>query len=206
MRGTLMSVLREPVANRHHHGAALRSPGIRVVTAAALLVSLALGGAVVSIGRLHSSPTDFLDHPANPVSDAASEAQVVEPAREIVAFARLQTPTAGYLLMSCKNRDDPPYQGAVYLNFRLPTGTSDDTFFRNVMATMLAHGWREGRPPTRQPLGGTLYKDGVTAILYRSSDDATVGIIRLYGQCRNTGNHRNDTTGWVDITERLYHS
>ncbi|WP_236056442.1 hypothetical protein [Mycobacterium sp. SM1] len=173
------------------------------MTAATLLVSLVLGGAFVSIGRLHSSPSDFLDHPTNPVSDAVSEAQVVEPAREIVTLARLQKPTASYLLMSCKNHDEPPYQGALYLNFWLPAGTSVDTYFHNVTATMLTHGWREGLPPNQHLHGNTLYKDGVTAIIYRSSDDATLGILRLYGQCRNTGNHRDDTTGWVDITERL---
>jgi hypothetical protein len=181
----------------------LRSPWARALIAAALMVSLLLDGAFLSVGRLHSSPAGSLDHPADPVTDDQSEAQVVGPARQIVTVARLQKPTAGYLLMSCKNRDDPPYQGAIYMNFALPAEARDDTYFRNIAAAMVAHGWSEGLPPNQQLYGRTLHKDGVTAIVFRNSDDANVGIMRLYGQCRNVNDHRNDTTAWIDITDRF---
>jgi hypothetical protein len=198
-----MSETHEPETSSCKRREWLRSPWARAVTAAALMVSLVLGGAFLSIGRLHSSPADFLEHPANPATDAQSETQVIEPAKQIVAVARLQKPTAGYLLMSCKNHDDPPYQGAIYMNFSLPAAARDDTYFRNIAATMVAHGWSEGLPPNQHLYGRTLYKDGVTAIIYRNSDDANLGIMRLYGQCRNTNDHRYDTTGWVDITDRF---
>ena len=60
--------------------------------------------------------------------------------------------------------------------------------------------------PIRQHLfGATLYKDGVTAILYRDPDRATSGIMKMYGECRNIANHRNDdATGWTDITDQLH--
>jgi hypothetical protein len=180
-----------------------RSPWVRPLVAAALIVSLMLDGAFLSVGRLHSSPADFLDHPANPMTDDQSENQVVEPAKQIVTMARLQKPTAGYLLMSCKNRDDPPYQGAIYMNFSLPAEAREDNYFRNIAATMTAHSWREGLPPNQHLYGITLHKDGVTAIIYRNGDDANMGIMRLYGECRNMNDHRNDTTGWIDITDRF---
>jgi hypothetical protein len=28
--------------------------------------------------------------------------------------------------------------------------------------------------------------------------------MKVYGECRNTANHRNDSTGWTDITDQLY--
>jgi hypothetical protein len=183
-------------------GERLRSPWARVLIAAALTVSLLLDGAFLSVGRLHSS-ANSLDHPADPVTDDQSQTQVIEPAKQIVTVARLQKPTAGYLLMSCKNRDDPPYQGAIYMTFALPAEAHDDTYFRNIAATMVAHGWSEGLPPNQQLYGRTLHKDGVTVIVYRNSADANLGTMRLYGQCRNVNDHRNDTTAWIDITDRF---
>src|SRR5208283_1349963 len=89
----------------------LRSGQVRVLIAAALAVSLLLGGGFLLVDRLHSTPSDVLDHPVNPVTDDQSKAQVVESAKHIVTLTGLRTSLAGYLLMSCKDRDDPPYQG-----------------------------------------------------------------------------------------------
>jgi hypothetical protein len=178
----------------------LRSPQVRALIAAALAVSLLLGGAFLLVGRLHLSPSDSLDHPVNPVTDDQSEAQVVEPAKQIVTLAGLQTASAGYSLMSCKDRDDPPYQGAIYLNFALPSGARADTYFSAIAAALVTHGWTEGLPPNGRTFGKTLSKDAVTVIIYRHSDDPSVGVLRLYGQCRNMNDHRRDTTAWIDIT------
>ena len=46
--------------------------------AAALAVSLLLGGAFLVVSALHPSPSEKLDHPASPVSDDATAAQVVD--------------------------------------------------------------------------------------------------------------------------------
>ena len=178
----------------------LRSPQVRALIAAALAVSLLLGGAFLLVGRLHSSPSDSLDHPVNPVTDDQSEAQVVESAKQIVTLTGLQTASAGYLLMSCKDRDDPPYQGAIYLNFALPAGARADTYFSTIAAALVTDGWTEGLPPNGHTFGKTLSKDAVTVIIYRHSDDPSVGVLRLYGQCRNMNDHRKDTTTWIDIT------
>jgi hypothetical protein len=180
-----------------------RSPAARLLLAVALTISFLLSGAFLVVGRLHSSPADSLEHPGRTATDGQTETEVVEQARHIVAIARLQRATAGYLLMSCKNRDDPPYQGAIYMNFTLPADPRADQRFQTIAAAMVAHGWKEGLPPNQHLNGKTLSKDGVTAILYPDSDDPNRGIARVYGQCRDMNNHRGEATAWVDITGRL---
>lgn len=197
-----MYQLRSSLTSDDNRGGWSRSPGVRALLIAALMVSLVLGGAFLLVGRLHSSPGDVLDHPVHPLTDEQAEGQVVETAKQIVTIAGLQRPTAGYLLMSCKNRDDPPYQGAVYMDFAVPAEARADMYFRSIAGAMIAQGWNEGLPPN-QAYGRTLYKGGVTAIFYMNRDVANFGIMRLYGQCRNMNNHRNDTTAWVDITDKL---
>lgn len=181
----------------------LRSRGARALLAAALLIPLVLGGLFLAVGKLHSSPTDSLDRPAHPVSDEQTQAEVVEPAKEFVSVARLQKPTAGYLLMSCKDRENPPYQGAVYLTFAVYADARADTYFEDIATAMVAHGWEQGLPPNQHAFGRTLRRGGVTAILYRDDDYPNLGVVRLYGQCRNTNDHRSDTTGWVDVTSQV---
>ena len=103
--------------------------------------------------------------------------------------------------MSCKNQTDPPYQGVIYLTFALPKSLD---YFDRIAATMVPHGWQIGLPPNQYLFGTTLYKDGVTAILYRDPDRTTTGVMKVYGECRNIANHSNDTTGWTDITDQLH--
>jgi len=181
----------------------LRSKQVRALTAATLAVSLLLGGAFLSVDRLHSTPLDALNHPANPVTDDQSEAQVVESAKQVVALAGLQTASAGYSLMSCKDRESPPYQGAIYLTFALPAAARADAYFPAIAATLVTHGWTEGIPPNDQPFAEILSKDGVTVIVYRQSDDPSLGVARVYGQCRNVNDHRKDTTTWIDVTDQF---
>ena len=106
--------------------------------------------------------------------------------------------------MSCENREDPPYQGAVYLDFTLPAGARVDEYFRDVATAMVARGWREGLPPNQHLLGKTLSKDGVTATLYPESDSGQHGVARIYGHCRDMNNHRGESSAWVDITDQLH--
>ena len=182
----------------------LRSPAGRTFIAVAFTFALVLGGAFLAVGRLHSSAADSLEHPSHTATDGQTKTEVVEQARLIVATAALQNATAGYLLMSCKDRDDPPYQGAVYMNFALPADAGADEYFRTIAAAMIAHGWTERLPPSQHLFGKTLSRDGVTAILYQDSDSPNHGIARIYGQCDNMNNHRGDATAWVDITDQLH--
>jgi hypothetical protein len=192
--------MREPLCSR---SGCLRTPAARLLLAVALTVSLALGGSFLAVDRLHSSPADALEHPGRTATDEQTKAEVVEQAKHIVAIARLQQATAGYLLMSCKNRDDPPYQGVVYMNFTLPADARVDKYFQTIADTMMARGWDAGSPPNQHLYGKILSKNGVTAILYPDGDYPNRGIARLYGQCRNMNDHRGDTTAWADITDQL---
>lgn len=184
-------------------GKTLRSNHIRALIGASLAVSLVLGGTIVSVDRLHSTPSDALDHPASPVTDQQSKDQVVEPARRIVTLTELRTASAGYLLMSCKNREDPPYQGAVYVTFTLPADERPDSYLDTVASVLRAHGWAEGPPPNNHAFARIFSQDAVTVTIHRDDDDPGVGVLRLYGQCRNMNDHRHDPTGWVDVTGEL---
>jgi hypothetical protein len=168
-----------------------------------LTSALVLGGAFLAVGRLHSSAADALEHPSRTATDEQSKTEVVDQARLIVAIGALQNATAGYLLMSCKDRDDPPYQGAVYMDFAAPADARADKYFRTIAAVMVARGWIERVPPNGFLFGRMLSKDGVTAILYQDSDSAKHGVARIYGQCRNMNNHRGDSTAWIDVTDQL---
>jgi hypothetical protein len=172
--------------------------------AAALTSVLLLGGAFLVLGRLHSSAADVVEHPSRAATDEQTKTEVVEQARRIVAVAALQNATAGYLLTSCRDRENPPYQGAVYLDFALPADAGPDEYFRSIAAAMVARGWREQPPPNQYLSGKMLSKDGVTAILYRDTDSPMHGIARIYGQCNDMNDHRGDATAWVDITDQLH--
>jgi hypothetical protein len=181
-----------------------RSPAARALIATASVTALIIVGAYLAIHRLHAPADNAVEHPGPAATDAQTQAEVVEHARDIVSITGLLQPTAGYLLMSCKNRDDPPYQGAVYLNFELPPDRDADQYFRGISAAMVARGWREGLPPNQHMFGRNLSKDGVNAILYPDRDTPTRGVARIYGQCHDTTDHRGAQPGWTDVTDRLH--
>ena len=111
-------------------------------------------------------------------------------AKQIVSVAQLQDATGGYAFVSCKNENEPPYQAAIYMSFRLPQSNSVK-YLRDVAASMAAHGWAPAAS-MGEHFGQKLTKDGVTAIFYRSVNDTDFATMRLYGECRNTADHRND--------------
>jgi hypothetical protein len=181
-----------------------RSPAARALALVILSTALILGGVYLAIDRLHAKASDAVEHPGPAATDAQTQTEVVQHARDIVATAGLSQPTAGYLLMSCKSRDEPPYQGAVYMDFQLPTDVSPDQYFRSVSAAMVAHGWREGLPPNQHMFGRNLSKDGVNAILYPDRDTSTHGVARIYGQCHDMTDHHGAKAEWTDISDRLH--
>jgi hypothetical protein len=122
-------------------------------------------------------------------------------ARQIVTVAELREATGGYIFLSCKNEDDPPYQAAVYLTFPLAGGKSVQQI-GEMTAAMVEHGWKQ--PPSMgEHFGGKLTKDGVTASFHRNLNDASLGNMRIYGECRNVADHRNDNPAWTDIGDQL---
>ncbi|MDT5284800.1 MAG: hypothetical protein QOJ20_5995 [Mycobacterium sp.] len=176
----------------------LRSPRSVVLLLEALVTALVMGAAFVS---LRDPRADAVALRGEPMTDAQAAGQVVASAKQIVSLAQLQDATGGYGFVSCKNENEPPYQAAIYMSFRLPQSNSVK-YLRDVAASMTAHGWTPAAS-MGEHFGQKLTKDGVTAIFYRGVNDTDFATMRLYGECRNTADHRNDNPAWTDVTDQL---
>ncbi len=139
------------------------------------------------------------DDSAHPLTDDQAMAQVVEPAKQIVAAADLQAVRAGFSFTSCNDQGDPPYQGTVRMAFLLQG--DHDAYFQHVRAAMLSHGWIDGPPPGQYFHGITLHKNGVTANMSLALDHSYREMI-LDGECRNTTDHHHDDET-TNITNQL---
>ena len=179
-------------------GELLRSPRSVALLITALAMTLVLGTGILVINTSSAAGPDL---PAEPLTDDQAAGQVVDSARQIVSAAQLRDATGGYIFLSCKNENEPPYQAAVYLNFRLPQINSVK-YLREIAAVMVAHGWKEA-PSLAEHFGKKLTKDGVTSVFYRNLDDTNFGTMRLYGECRNVADHRNDNPAWTEVTDQL---
>jgi len=169
-----------------------------VLLLAALVTALVMGAALVSLRDLRA---DAVALHGEPMTDAQAAGQVVASAKQIVSLAQLQDATGGYAFVSCKNENEPPYQAAIYVSFRLPQSNSVK-YLRDVAASMAAHGWTPAAS-MGEHFGQKLTKDGVTAIFFRSVNDTDFATMRLYGECRNTADHRNDNPAWTEVTDQL---
>ena len=178
----------------------LRKPSAKVLMLSALTMSLVLGVGFVVV----NTPQDaVMGLPSNvtPMTDEQSRDQVVDATRQIVTAAQLRDVTAGYIFLSCSTEQDPPYQTAVYLNFRLSESNSVG-HIREIATALIAHGWHEA-PSVGEHFGPKLTRDGVTSSFHKNPDKAGYGTMRIYGECRNMGDHRNDNPAWTDIGDQL---
>jgi hypothetical protein len=164
------------------------------------MISLVLGIGFVVINRSPESGVGALGH-VSPLTDEQSRAQAVDAARQIVTVAQLRDANGTIMFLSCTNEHDPPYQPAVYLNFPLPEQNAVKRV-REVAAAMVAHGWQES-PSIGEHFGLKLTKNGVTSTFHENLDDARFGTMRIYGECRNVTDHRNDNPAYTDITDQL---
>jgi hypothetical protein len=170
-----------------------------VVLLLAALVTVLVAGAGFAL--LRDLRTDAVILQGAPMTDAQAAAQVLASARQIVSMAQLQDATGGYAFVSCKNENEPPYQAAIYMSFRLPQSNSVK-YLRDVAASVVAHGWTPAAS-MGEHFGQKLTKDGVAVIFYRSVNDTNFATMRLYGECRNTADHRNDNPVWTEVTDQL---
>jgi hypothetical protein len=104
--------------------------------------------------------------------------------------------------MSRTDQGDPPFRGRVDVSFDVPAGTDPNSYFEQIAATMVGHGWSDGPPPGKRPFGRVIHTDGVMAIVGRSSGTLKAGSVELSGECRNMGDHRYDGK-WYDVTGQL---
>jgi hypothetical protein len=175
-----------------------RSQRYLVLVLAALVTVLAVAAGVL---WLSDRGADKVRLQGEPMTDAQAAGQVLVSAKQIVSVAKLRDASGGYAFVSCQNANEPLYQVAVYMNFRLPQNNSVK-YLRDVGAAMVAHGWAPA-PVMDEHFGQKLTKDGVTAIVYRSGDNTDFATLRLYGECRNTADHRNDNPAWREISDQL---
>lgn len=192
-----------PAVNDDGSSTTPRSPAARALTLVILSTTLIVGGVYLAIDRLHASAADAVEHPGPAATVEQTQSELVGHAKDIVAITGLRQPTAGYVLMSCRNRNDPPYQGAVYMNFQLPTDVSADQYLRSISTALIARGWREGPSPNQHLFSRNLSKDGVNAIFYPADDLKTGGVARIYGQCHDVSGSRGAQADWLDITDRV---
>ena len=176
----------------------LRSPRSVVLLLAALVTALAV---VAGLLWLSDRGADGVPLQGEPMTDAQAAGQVVASAKQIVSTAQLHDAAGGYAFVSCKNENEPPYQVAIYMTFRLPQSNSVK-YLRDIGASMVAHGWTPAGVDGRA-LRPEADQDGVTAIFYRSVNDMGFATMRLYGECRNTADHRNDNPVWTEVTDQL---
>ncbi|TDO12242.1 hypothetical protein EV580_3968 [Mycobacterium sp. BK086] len=177
----------------------LRSKPAVLLIAAALLTSLVLGVSFVALHQFRDLRGAAVDPVARPLTDEQAKLQVLQPAQEIAGAGHLKGVSASYLLMSCASADEPPYQGAIYLNFDVPGVMDTPRYFASIAAALTAKGWTEAMPPARHPGGRTFTRDGVTVIFFRNDDQTNRATMQIYGECRNTTDHRRDPTGWVGV-------
>lgn len=183
--------------------ATLRSRPVLLLLAGTLLVSLILGAAFIKLHRTEDLRGAAVERPAHPFTDAQAKDQVVASARQFVAAGRFKRATGSYILMACREDEDPVYQGSLYLNFDLPTIRETPAYFREIARNLSTAGWREGVPPGHHPGGKTLSRDGVAAVFYRHPDIPGRGVLQIYGECRDVADHRFDDTGFLDVTREL---
>ena len=176
----------------------LSSPRSVVLLLAALVTVLVIGAGLT---LLRDQRADAVILQGAPMTDAQAAGQVLASARQIVRTAQLKDATGGYAFVSCKNENEPPYQVAIYMTFPLPQ-SNPVKYLRDVGAAMVAHGWTPAGS-MGEHFGQKLTRDGVTAIFYRSVNNTNFATMRLYGECRNTADHRNDNPVWTEITDQL---
>jgi hypothetical protein len=173
----------------------LRSPWSMALLLAALVTSLVLGTALLVVNDRAADAVGV----QGGLTDAQAAAQVVDSAKQIVRVAQLREVAGGYAFLSCRNASEPPYQVALYMNFRLPQGDSAK-YLHDVAAVMTANGWSIA-PSTAEHFGYKLTRDGVTSIFHRNPNDANSGNMRLYGECRIAADHRHDNPVWTEVTQ-----
>ena len=84
------------------------------------------------------------------------------------------------------------------MSFRLPQNNWVQ-YLHDVATAMIAIGWSDS-PPMGEHFGRKLTKDGVTSVFHRNLNDTEFATMRLYGECRNMADHRDDNPAWTEVS------
>jgi len=139
---------------------------------------------------------------AQALPDDQARGQVVDAAREIARAANLHITYATFEWEWCNDQGEPPYHGRVDMAFEVPAGTDSAAMSKQIAATAARQpGWSPGPPPGLKPFGDVAHKGGVMAIAAPGNYPER-GSVRVFGECRNMNDHRNDTDVH-DITSEI---
>ncbi|MCV7432803.1 hypothetical protein [Mycolicibacterium bacteremicum] len=128
-----------------------------------------------------------LDGPA--MSDEQTRAQVIDPAKRLVQSVGLRLSGARYYFDACTDQGVAPFRGNVGIGFTFPAGTDKQAYLDGIVTALKADGFADGPPPGQQPHGRALHKGEVMAIVSAHPDIADRGVVDIYGECRNAGEH-----------------
>lgn len=85
----------------------------------------------------------------------------------------------------------------LYATFAVPQGDRA-RYLQEATQAMTAAGWARS-PVVGEPFGDKLTRDGVTALVSGDAAEPGVATMRLYGECRNWGPHRDDDPAWTEV-------
>jgi hypothetical protein len=152
-------------------------------------------------GQRSTSPPP--KEPVETLSNEDTMKQVIEPARQIVKTAGLQGVFAGFSYEACNDQGEPPYRGRIDASFEIPKDVEPQKYVDQVAKTMVQHGWIDGPPPGNRAFGTLIHTPEVWVILSPHPVAKEDGALRVFGQCRNMVNHREDPEKDFDVTARV---
>ncbi len=150
-----------------------------------------------------SQPATSPPAPVETSSDEDTMKQVIDPARQIIQVAGLKDVFGGFSFEACNDQGEPPYRGRLEVSFTIPGGVEPEKYIRQIADTMLQQGWYDGPPPGKRLFGTVIHTDAVMAVLSQHPVAREDGAIRIFGECRNMADHRNDAVKDVNVTDRL---
>lgn len=135
--------------------------------------------------------------------DPASMQQVIDPAKEFVVLNRLQHVSGSFGWVACGGQGEALYYGEARVYFRMPKDMDAQRYAGKIAQMMVSHGWMDGPAPGDRSFGTLVHTNEVRAIITGGDrDNPETGQVQLLGECRNTTDHRADSTT-VSITDQL---
>jgi len=153
----------------------------------------------------HSAQEPSTSPPA-PVEAASNEdtmKQVIDPAKQIVRAAGLTDVFGGFSFEACNDQGEPPYRGRLDVSFAIPGDVEPEKYIRQIAETMVQQGWQDGPPPGKRLFGTVIHTDAVMAVLSQHPVAREDGALRIFGECRNMVDHRDDAVKDVNVTDQL---
>lgn len=153
----------------------------------------ALLATTLIVGGCSDVNTTNPDRVDNPLSDADTRSQVIDPLKALVRSMKLDVVLASFAFESCNDQNEAPFRGRSNANVAPPAGTAPDTFRQSIHDELIAaQGWESGPPAGKTLFGLTAHKGALMATLTVNDEQTTIPgtvSIDVIGECRDTANH-----------------